>query len=119
MKRRSFHGKYRHSANRKFEIISTLDRVRVLENCFSEFRIARAFCKPADEGSRLSSIFFSVCLPKEEEASSSVRSWLVSCGQLLAFLLLDHEQGDPVSEQELLLLLAALEDCAADHVSCL
>ena len=37
---------------------------------------------------------------------------------MLAFLLLDHEQGD-LSEQGLLLLLAALEDCAADRLPCL
>ena len=75
------------------------------------FRIARAFCKPVDERSRLPSIFFSVCLPEEQEASSSVRSRLVSCGQLVSILLLDHEQGD-LNEQELLLLLAALGPCS-------
>ena len=84
---------YRPSANRKFEIVSTRGRARVLENCYPEFRIARAFCKPADERSRLPSIFFSVCLPEEEEASSSVRSWLVSCGQLVSLFVARPRAG--------------------------
>ena len=37
--------------------------------------------------------YFSVCLPEEEEASSSVRSWLVSCVQLLSLFVARPRAG--------------------------
>ena len=37
--------------------------------------------------------FFSVCLPEEEEASSSVQSWLISCGQLVSLFVAQPPAG--------------------------